>query len=594
MKKLFFTLLFAIVLCHPAQAQTRAAPEAATGFTPKQLATAQRHMVVAAHPLASGAALKILRNGGSAADAAIAAQLVLNLVEPQSSGIGGGAFALHWDQDQQHLSTIDGRETAPRSARPERFLQEGKPIPFRAAVKSGLSVGVPGLVRLLDELHTRHGKLPWRTLFEPAIQLATNGFTVSARLNEMLTRSDPESFSPAARAYFFDQESEPRPVGSVLKNPQLAQTLRVIAEEGARAFYSGSIAQEIVSAAKSVQSFASDLTAEDLMQYRAVLRDPVCAIYRDHNVCGMGPPSSGAITIGQTLMMLDRFNLGSEPADSMQPNSVHLVAEAQKLAYADRQRFIADSDFVPVPKGLLAPAYVSARAQLIDPARAAENVEPGLPPDLATRGYGRDGSRESAGTTHISVVDADGNAVSMTSSIESAFGSGIWAAGFLLNNQLTDFSFAPADGDGTVVANAVAPGKRPRSSMAPTIVFTPDGKLFAVLGSPGGSRIILYVIKSLIALIDWKLGAQQAVDLPNFGSRGNGFEMEHLPALQMPLLASVPSVGFSEWYSRLLRQFGHEVELAAMTSGSHVIVRRGDVWEGGADPRREGVALGDN
>lgn len=588
--KLTTGILLAALTCTSALAQTRAAPEPESGRVAKSLVTAKRQMVVAANPLATKAGLEILRQGGSAADAAIATQLVLNLVEPQSSGIGGGAFALHWKQSTSELMSLDGRETAPSAARPTRFLQEETPILFPIAVKSGLSVGVPGLVRLLEQLHQRHGRLPWRELFLPAIDLAVHGFPVSERLSKLLSDISPQSFSPAARSYFYDEKGEPRQAGFILKNPHFAETLRTIAEAGSEAFYDGALAEAIVRSAKSAQTFPSDLSEEDLERYRAVEREPVCVLYRSHRICGMGPPSSGAITIGQALMMLERFDLGSDPLDT---GALHLIAEAQKLAYADRGQYVADSDFVPVPRGLLARDYILARSGLIDPDRAAENVQPGLPPGLATRGYGRDGTREGAGTTHISVVDADGNAVALTSSIESAFGSGIWVAGFLLNNQLTDFAFAPSDEDGRVVANAVSPGKRPRSSMAPTLVFDPKGQLWAVLGSPGGSRIILYVMKAVIALVDWKLDAQQVADLANFGSRGGPFELEMDPVSPVASAAHHQGTAPAVAIGMQLAERGHTVRFAAMTSGLHIIVKRDGVLTGGADPRREGLALGD-
>lgn len=572
--------------------RARIAPEAATGHADKQLARARSYMVSAANPLAVEAGTRVLQEGGSAVDAAIAVQLVLNLVEPQSSGIGGGAFLLHWDAAVNELTTYDGRETAPAAAQPDRFLRDGRPLPFDQAVHSGLSIGVPGLVHMLEEAHRRHGKLPWARLFQQAIELAENGFPVSPRLNLLLTWMGSDNFDPAARRYFFDESGSARPVGFILKNPAFADSLRRIAEEGSNAFYTGPVAQAIVDAAARAPNHPGDITLADLATYASKQRPPVCITYRRHRVCGMGPPSSGGITVAQTLKLLEPFDLGRGPEAALNPQAMHLIAEAEKLAYADRNRYLADSDFVTVPETLLDPSYLAERRKLIDPDGAMQKPAPGIPPGVRRQAFGIDATLESVGTSHISIVDQAGKAVAMTTTIESAFGSRVLAAGFLLNNELTDFSFRPTDAEGRPIANAVAPGKRPRSSMAPTIVFDEAGRLKAVLGSPGGSRIILYVVKALVALIDWDLDAQAAAALVNFGSRGGAFEIEYDPATDWQALVrpwlSTPSL----WHAMRLKPFGHSIAPDLLTSGLHIIVVRKDGLEGGADPRREGIALG--
>jgi gamma-glutamyltranspeptidase/glutathione hydrolase len=549
---------------------------------PAQPATiAKSYMVAAANPLAVDAGIELLRTGGSAADAAIGVQLVLNLVEPQSSGLGGGAFALHWHAGTGRLQTYDGRETAPAAALPDRFLADGHPIKLSEAILGGVSVGVPGTLRLLEALHKEHGKLPWARLFEPAIRLSEKGFHVSPRLHALLRWYGAQSFAPQSRRYFFDRTGSARPIGDLLRNPEFAATLRAIAERGAGAFYEGPVAQAIVDAVRQSPYRQGDLTLADLAGYQVKEREPVCFAYRAKRVCGMGPPSSGGLAVAQVLQLVEGFDLGREPADALNPRALHLIAEAQKLAYADRDRYVGDPDFVAVPASLLDAAYLGARRQLINPLAAMEKARPGTPPRIGGLVPGVDDTVEQDGTTHFSIVDADGNVVSITSTIEAAFGSRLWAAGFLLNNELTDFSLRPVDRAGRPLANAVGPGKRPRSSMAPTIVFDETGKPWAALGSPGGSRIILYVVKTLVALIDWKLDAQQAASLMNFGSRGGPFEIEvdHRSAL---------------WHALKMRPYGHRVSADFLESGTHVIVLRPDKGlEGGADPRREGVARGE-
>jgi gamma-glutamyltranspeptidase/glutathione hydrolase len=544
-------------------------------------ATAKSYMVAAANALAVDAGIELLRAGGSAADAAIGVQLVLNLVEPQSSGLGGGAFALHWHAGTGRLETYDGREAAPAAGRPDRFLADGHPIKLSEAILGGVSVGVPGTLRLLEALHKEHGKLPWAKLFEPATRLAEQGFHVSPRLHALLRWYGAQGFAPRSRRYFFDRTGSARPIGDVLRNPEFAATLRAIAERGAGAFYEGPIAQAIVDAVRQSPYRQGDLTLADLAGYQVKGREPVCFAYRAKRVCGMGPPSSGGLAVAQVLQLVEGFDLGRGPADALNPRALHLIAEAQKLAYADRDRYVGDPDFVAVPSSLLDAAYLGARRLLINPLAAMEKASPGTPPRIGGLAPGVDETVEQDGTTHFSIVDADGNVVSITSTIEAAFGSRLWAAGFLLNNELTDFSLRPMDRAGRPIANAVGPGKRPRSSMAPTIVFDETGKPWAALGSPGGSRIILYVVKTLVALIDWKLDAQQAASLMNFGSRGGPFEIEvdHRSAL---------------WHALKMRPYGHRISADFLESGTHVIVMRpGKTLEGGADPRREGVARGE-
>lgn len=557
----------------------RIAPETATGFGGQTLATAKSFMASAANPLAAKAGQTILRKGGSAIDAAIATQLVLGLVEPQSSGLGGGAFILHFDAKAKQLATYDGRESAPAAATPKRFLTpSGAPMPFRQAVNSGLSIGVPGTVKLLGHVHAKHGRLPWADLFQPALKLANDGFRVSQRLHYLLRWVGPKKFDAQARQYFFTKSGAPRAVGSVLKNKAYAATLRSLSERGADAFYTGAISEQILKAANGARRAASGMTAQDLATYRVIERAAVCTPYRGYRVCGMGPPSSGGPAVVQILKFVEPFSLGTSPEDAMNPDALHLIAEAQKLAYADRNRYIADPDFVSVPD-LYDDAYLTKRRALIQPDRAMAKPAPGLPPGAKRSSFGMDASIERAGTSHISIIDADGNTVSMTTTIEGAFGSGHWAAGFLLNNELTDFSFRPVDKNGTPIANRVQGGKRPRSTMAPVIVFDKDGAVFAAVGSPGGGRIILYVTKALIGLIDWKLDAQDATAIANFGSMGKAFQIE---------------TGFKTIRQALaMKKFGHKISPDLMNSGLHIVARRNGILEGGADPRREGRALGD-
>jgi gamma-glutamyltranspeptidase/glutathione hydrolase len=557
-------------------------PEARSGYASKPLAKAKTELVVAANPLAAGAGLAMLRKGGSAVDAAIAVQMVLNLVEPQSSGIGGGTFIITWDQATKTLLNIDGREMAPAGATPELFLDaNGKPLPRKAAMESGKSVGVPGVLAALKLAHDKYGKLPWADLFQPAIALARDGFAVSPRLAGLLAESDPASFARSARDYFFDAAGRPWPVGYKLTNPALAATFTAIAEHGPSAFYDSDIAKEIAAAVDSDPRGTGTMTPQDIANYRAKFREPVCVTYRGFDVCGAAPPSSGALTVGQTLALVEPFDLGKKP---LTPEAVHLIVEAERLAFADRDRYVADPDFVPTPAGLLNRSYLQQRRTLIDPKHARSDVTAGTPPNTRQGAYGRDRTIEGIGTSHISIVDKDGDGVSMTTTIEQAFGSRIMVGGFLLNNQLTDFSFVPVDDDGLPVANRVEPGKRPRSSMDPTMIFaagsgTHPRELSFLLGSPGGPGIILFVTKAIVAMIDWGLDPQAATGLVNFGSVGDAFLIE--PGPRWDELAEE------------MKGLGHEVKRIDLTSGLAVIAVTPDGLEGGADPRREGVALGD-
>ena len=556
-------------------------PETGTGLEDKTQAGARREMVVAANPHAARAGARILERGGSAVDAAIAMQLVLNLVEPQSSGIGGGAFLLHFDAASGMVRSYDGRETAPAAVTGDLFIgPDGGTPGYLDAVIGGRSVGVPGLLRMLEAAHRAHGALPWDALFKPAIWLSETGFEISPRLNGLVGRVPTLARIGDTADYFMTPDGAPKAIGTVLRNPDFAATLRAIAASGGDAFYGGKIAKDIVATVQGSPLNPGLLTLDDLARYDAKLRAPVCLGYRGHRVCGMGPPSSGGVTILQILGLLSRFDMAS-----LQPNSadaVHLFAEASRLAYADRDHYLADADFVEVPvNGMLDPAYLAARAALIDPARAAQGAAAGIPPGAEQARWISTDSPELPATSHLSVVDRHGNAVAMTTSIEFAFGSALMVRGFLLNNQLTDFSFRSMR-DGRLVANRVQAGKRPRSSMAPTIVLDPNGRLRLVIGSPGGSRIICYVASALIGVIDWGLDPQAAVSLPHRCNRGGVTDIEMGTAL--------------EGLASALEARGHEVNIRDMNSGLHAIVAsHGDgdtLYQGGADPRREGLAIG--
>jgi len=553
------------------------APEGSTGRTARTLGTAARYMAAAANPLAAEAGREILRAGGNAVDAAIATQLVLGLVEPQSSGIGGGAFFVFYDGKAKKLTTYDGREMAPAAAKPERFMgADGKPMPFYEAVVGGRSVGVPGTVKLLETVHKAHGKLPWPRLFERAIALASNGFTVSPRLNGLLGQEKYLAKNdPAAAAYFYQPDGTPKPVGFVLKNPDYAATLKGIAEKGSSAFYEGPVAADIVRTVTGHATNPGDLTEADLKAYQVKERPAVCGSYRVYTVCGMGPPSSGAVAVQQILGALEPVDMAALRNNPVE--AVHRFAEAGRLAFADRGQYLGDPDFVKVPvKGLIDSGYIQSRAKLIDPAKSMGKATPGDPPFRQGARMGASDGIEN-GTSHIAIIDSDGNAVSMTTTIEDQFGARLMTRGFLLNNELTDFALNPVE-NGQPVANRVEAGKRPRSSMAPTIVFK-DGQLYAVVGSPGGSAIINYVAKTLVALLDWGMDPQEAVDLANFGSRNGPTELEKGTE--------------AETWVTALEAKGHPVKVMELTSGTQAILVTPAGLTGGADSRREGVAVGD-
>jgi len=567
-------------------------PEAANGNSAKPGWAYARQAVAAANPLATDAGHQVLRAGGSALDAAIAVQMVLGLVEPQSSGIGGGAFLLHFDG--QRATAHDGRETAPAGARSDMFMDQGKPIPFDDAVQSGHSVGVPGAVRMLEAAHRQHGRLPWAQLFAPAITLAEQGFRVSPRLHALLQADPHLKKDLLALRFFYNAQGQAWPLGHVLRNPEYAHVLRRIADEGSRALHEGPVAKAIV--ARTAQApRPGTLSLQDLKNYQPKERAALCfdhtAASRAYRICGFPPPSSGQIAIGQILGMLGHTQAqGPELAGGLpSPDFLHRYTQASRLAFADRAQYVADPDFMSAAAGdwrsLLAPGYLRERSQLIG--TQAMKTAPAGQPGGQTTSFAPMPTQTEYGTSHISVVDAQGRAVAMTTTIEAAFGARRMVStdpsrpgGFLLNNELTDFSLAPADAQGRPIANRVEPGKRPRSSMSPTLVFDKaTGQLLMSGGSPGGALIIHYTAKLLTGTLHWGLNAQQAIDLPNFGSLGG-------PTLLEAQRFERSTVDALQWR-------GHEVREIDMTSGLQAIERTPSGWFGGADPRREGVVLGE-
>ena len=583
-------LMWALLVSGTAAAQALVQPEIATGFTPKIDVVTRQFAVATANPLATQAGRDILTAGGSSVDAAIAAQMVLGLVEPQSSGLGGGAFLLHSvmaTDGSTRIQAFDGRETAPAAASEDMLLNaQGKPLAFHEAVVGGRAVGTPGVLHMLAKAHAQHGKLPWAQLFQPAISLATQGFPISPRLHAQLKADPYLRLDPAARGYFYQANGEPYPIGFVRRNPELAKVLQDIASQGVAAFYTGDTAQAMVQKVQQHPTNPGRLALSDLTNYQSKERDALCfdhaALSRAYRVCGFPPPSSGAIAMGQILGMLTWTD---EPA--LSSAWLHTYVEASRLAFADRAQYVADPDFVAAPGGdghaLLNPAYLRARAQLIGPT-SMKKVEPGTPVRSRASTWAPMADQPEYGTSHISIVDSAGNALAMTTTIEDAFGARQMVKGFLLNNQLTDFSFAPRDAQGRAMANRVQPGKRPRSSMSPTLVFDKaTGQLVMSVGSPGGPMIIHFTTKTLLGVLNWGMTPQQAIDLPNFGFVAGPLVLE--------------AQRFSPAVQDDLRARGTAVREVALPSGVQAIVRRTlngrDEWISGADPRREGTVMGE-
>jgi gamma-glutamyltranspeptidase / glutathione hydrolase len=556
------------------------APEFAAAFAAKaqgRPVKAEKWMITAANPLAAQAGAKVLRAGGSAADAMVAVQSVLGLVEPQSSGLGGGAFLVWYDAETGLISTLDGRETAPLAATPQLFQDDkGEPLKFFDAVVGGLSVGTPGTPALMDEAQRRWGRLQWSDLFASAISLADSGFAVSPRLAGLVERDAERLARFEATAEYFLPGGIPIAAGDMLRNPDYADTLRTMASRGAAGFYTGEIAADIIHTVTNAPGNPGVLSARDLAIYQIRARDPVCVDYRVYQVCGMGPPSSGALSVGQILGQLNNYDLASLGPDSAE--AWRLIGDATRLTFADRGRYMADSDYVPMPtKGLVDPAYLATRAALLGGDMALEEVAPGNPEFDHALNWADDEAIELPSTSHISIVDSYGNVLSMTTTIENGFGSRLMVRGFLLNNELTDFSFR-TQRDGVPIANRVEPGKRPRSSMSPTIVLR-DGAPVLAIGSPGGSRIISYVANAIIAWADWGMDVQQAVAMGHAVNRFGTYDLEtgtDMETLQGDLEA-----------------LGYEVKPRDMNSGLHAIAISDDGLQGGADPRREGIAIGE-
>jgi gamma-glutamyltranspeptidase/glutathione hydrolase len=532
-------------------------------------------MVSAADPRAAEAGAAILRKGGSAADAALATLVALTVVEPQSSGIGGGGF-LVYDDGNGTPDTFDGRETAPAASGPEWFYVDGKPLAFSAVIPGGRSVGVPGNIRMMAMAHREQGRLRWAELFVPAIRLARDGFAISPRFREMLEGAkETGALSPEGRALFYQADGLAKPVGTIVRNPALAVFLEQVARRGPEHFYQGQNASAISAAVRSAPVNPAPLTATDIARYEARKRPPVCGSYRGYRICGMGPPSSGGTTVFAILKQLERFDLGTLGSDN--PQSWHLIAESMRLAFADRNQYLADPDFVDVPvAGLIDENYLGARSRLIAPTVRIDKVEAGRPPGAPVRAAGL--TPEVLSTSHFVAVDRWGEVASLTSTIESVFGSGLVVNGYYLNNELTDFSLIPTS-EGRPVANRVEAGKRPRSSMSPTIVYGPDGKVRLAIGAAGGPTIIAQVAKAIIAVVDWKMSAQAAIAAPTIYAPGDTVFLERGSAL--------------EGMAGTLRSYGHKVELRGPSFKANAIERVNGRWVGAADPRSEGAAVGE-
>ncbi len=580
---LFAASALAGLQAHAEQATDPVAPEAASGTAATaQSATARRYMVVAAHPAAARAGEAVLARGGSAVDALVAVQMVLGLVEPQSSGLGGGGFLVHWSAGERVVTSYDGRETAPVEVGSDLFLgPDGKPLSFFEAVVGGRSVGTPATVRLMAEAHAKYGRLPWAELLAPAIELAEKGFPVSPRLADLIAAEGPRlKVDPEAAAYFFDADGKPRAAGTILRNPAYAATLRAIAAGGADAFYAGEIANAVVAKVRGAGFNPGHLSTNDLAHYAVVERPALCGPALGRRLCGMGPPSSGTLAILQILNLIEPY--GIETKSPAEADTWRLIGDAMRLAFADRERWLGDPDRVQIPlRGLLAPGYLALRGKLLSSPRALDTVIPGIPamddgalPALPGRGV----TPELPSTTQVVIRDGDGDLLSYTGTIENGFGSRLMVRGFLLNNELTDFSFTASDSDGRPVANRVEGGKRPRSSMAPVIVFDGETPVLA-LGSPGGSRIIGFVTQALVARLAWRMDLPAVVAMPHLMNRFGPFEVEAGTAAT----ALVPG----------LQALGYRVEVTDLNSGLAAIAIGADGGiEGAADPRREGVALG--
>lgn len=554
-------------------------PELASGHIAKDKAISDEYMVVAAHPVASQIGAEILDKGGNALDAAIATQIALNLVEPQSSGIGGGAFMLYWDNKTKKLYTYDGRETAPAKVDLKLFENsDGTKKDFMEAVVGGASVGVPGVLQMFDTARSEHGGQSLASLFEPTIELAENGFPVSPRLNTLLSGAKYMKPGTAIHDYFFDDTGKPLAIGTSLKNPAFANSLRKIAKEGIGTFYAGSLSRDIIDTVRQAPNNPGNMSYRDMLHYEAKLRPNLCMDYRGSKVCGMPPPSSGGLTVLQILGILENTDIAEY--DPLSIEAIQTFAEAMRLSHADRDKYIADSDFTPVPSnGMINSSYLKSRSLEMDMGSGEKGrAEAGVIMDQAMLNYAPDVSLELPSTTHIVIIDKQGNAVSMTSSIETAFGSHQMVGGFILNNQLTDFS-SKAEVDGKAVANRIEPNKRPRSSMAPTMVFDDKGELKLILGSPGGSSIIGYVAKSVVAVLDWKLPLDDALAIPHYMNKNYGLELEEDTD--------------AEDLKDDMEDRGYKVRVRAKTSGLHAIMVNSDgTLTGAADPRREGVPIG--
>lgn len=576
MRKMVFFYALLLIGCSPTLLAIQ--PEISSGWNSKPVVQASKFLAVTSHPQATETAHQILKRGGSAVDAAIAAQMVLTLVEPQSSGIGGGGFLLHYSAKNSQLQTFDGRETAPATALPSLFLDENDaPMSAGQALQGARAVGTPGLLAMLGMAHKQYGHLPWAQLLQPAIDLAENGFVISPRLQSLIQNDKLICKNASTRHYFCDEHGQAKVAGTVLQNPLLAGSLRLIAKQGAAALYGGALGDAVIDAVEKAQNGNTTLSRNDLEGYQALQRAPLCQPYRQWRICGMPPPSSGGVAVLQMLQILQQHKIGQFAPDSV--DAIHLFSEAGRLAFADRDRYIADPEMVDIPvTGLLDPHYLAQRAALIKPDQSIGKADAGLPlPQLQPLG-GKQLTTEHPSTSHMSIVDRNGNVVALTSSLADAFGSRLMVRGFLLNNQLSDFSFQPF-AEGQHVANRVGSGKRPRSSMSPVIVLDRHNRPVLALGSAGGPNIINHVAQTLVGVLEWQQPLQIAIEQYHYGSRNGPTELEQ----------------GRDWTTIMagLQSRGHQIENRDITSGLHGIQREGKFWRSGTDPRREGVASGE-